>query len=260
MNECNIVRDLIPLHTDDLLSPDSLEFIQRHVTGCPQCRNIWDHRDQEFPGIQAQNPVSEKKIIQKSLRRDRMKTAAKTLLSVLLVLAILSCIILQTLYDYGFMYDIEASYPSPDGNCTLELVDRDSFSARSDGYLIRFILDRNVKGANRYWTQWDAIEAHWAPDSIHLLLMTTDMSGNEEIYVLNTVTMETQGGTWDIPGISQDLLPALTELCNTTEDVAFTFHHWSEDSALLVFEYQTASGQTGQINLQRPSEFLMDAE
>ena len=260
MNECNIVKDLMPLYADDLLSPDSLEFIERHTTQCAECRTTWERRCQELPDIRAQNPVSEKKIIKKSLRRDRLKTAAKTLITVLLVLAIPVCYILQTLYSYGFMYDIETSYPSPDGNCVLEVVDRDSFSSRSDGYLIRFILDRNVKGANRYWTDWDTIDAHWAPDSIHLLLMLTDIEGEPEIRVVDTIVQETQGGTWDIPGMSENLLPALTELCGTTEDVTFTFCRWSEDSELIFFEYQTASGHTGQITVPRPTEFLWNPD
>ena len=260
MNECNIIRDLMPLHADDLLSPDSVSFIEQHTARCPECRKLWEQRDQMLPGIQAQDPVSEKKIIKKSLRRDRLKTAATTLLSVLLVLALLACCILQTLYDYGFMYDIEAAYPSPDGNCVLELVDRDSFSSRSDGYLIRFILDRNVKGANRYWTQWDTIESHWAPDSRHLLLMVTDTEGNPEILVLDTVVQETQGGTWDIPGLSEDLLSGLRSLCSTTEDITFRFSHWSEDSSVLFFDFETASGQSGQISLPRPTEFLSNPD
>ena len=258
MNECNIVKDLMPLYADDLLSPDSQEFIEGHASRCPECRKLWDHRDQEFPNIQAQDPVSEKAIIKKSLRRDRLKTAAKTLITTLLLLAIPVCYILQTLYSYGFMYDIEASYPSPDGNAILELVDQDSFSSRSDGYLIRFILDRNVKGANRYWTDWDIIEPHWAPDSIHLLLMLIDSEGNPEIRVLDTLVQETQGGTWDIPGLSDNLIPMLTELCDTTEDVTFTFSYWSESSDALCFHYETASGETGQITLPRPTEFLTD--
>ena len=258
MNECNVVKDLMPLYADDLLSPDSQEFIEDHASRCPKCRRLWAHRDREFPDIQAKDPVSEKQIIKKSLRRDRIKTAAKTLITTLLLLAIPVCYILQTLYSYGFMYDIEASYPSPDGNCILELVDRDTRNTRSDGYLIRFKLDRGVSGVNRYWTGWDTIEPHWAPDSIHLLLMLTDAEGNPEIRVLDTVVQETQGGTWEIPGLSDNLIPMLKEMCGTTEEVTFTFNHWSEDSELLVFDYETESGQTGQITLPRPTEVLTD--
>lgn len=247
MNECNIVKDLIPLYADDLLSGDSVGFIQKHAEHCPECQKTWERAKEPLPGVRSRDSTAEKQVIQKALRKDRMKTVCKTIIATLLVLAIPVCYILQTLYTYGFMYDIEASYPSPDGSCTLELVDRDSFSSRSDGYLIRFILGRNVKGVNRYWTQWDTIEAHWAPDSIHLLLMVTDQERNPEIYVLNTTTMETQGGTWDIPGLSENLLPQIKELCNTSGEVDLTFVGWSDDSGLLTFETEA-----GQISIPRP--------
>ena len=252
MNECNIVKDLIPLYADDLLSSDSVEFIRNHIAGCDECRQVWERARTPLPEMGTEDPTAERQVIQKALRKDRMKTVLKTILTTLLVLAIPTCYILQTLYEYGFLYDIEASYHSPDGNCTLELVDRDSFSSRSDGYLIRFILGRNVKGANRYWTDWDTIEAHWAPDSIHLLLMVTDMEGNPAIHVLNTVTMETQGGTWDIPGLSENLLPEITELCNTSGNIALSFVIWSDNSELLVFDYETDLGESGQITFPRP--------
>ena len=252
MNECNIVKDLIPLYADDLLSSDSVEFIRNHIAGCDECRQVWERARTPLPEMGTEDPTAERQVIQKALRKDRMKTVLKTILTTLLVLAIPTCYILQTLYEYGFLYDIEASYHSPDGNCTLELVDRDSFSSRSDGYLIRFILGRNVKGANRYWTDWDTIEAHWAPDSIHLLLMVTDMEGNPAIHVLNTVTMETQGGTWDIPGLSENLIPKITQLCNTSEEISLTFVSWSEGSELLTFDYTTAAGESGQITCPRP--------
>ena len=63
MNECNIVKDLMPLYADELLSPDSLEFIEDHVSKCPQCRDLWDRRNQELPDIHTQNPISASEVI-----------------------------------------------------------------------------------------------------------------------------------------------------------------------------------------------------
>ena len=90
MNECNIVKDLMPLYEEELLSEDSLEFIRRHAANCPQCRKTLQHND-ALPNIQSQNPVSEKKIIKKALRRDRLNTMFKTLGAVLVVLAVVAC-------------------------------------------------------------------------------------------------------------------------------------------------------------------------
>lgn len=261
MNECNIVKDLMPMYEEGLLSEDSLEFIRRHAENCPQCRNILQ-RDAALPDIQSQNPVSEKKIIKKALRRDRLKTAAKTLLAVFLVLSIFVCYALQTMYSWGYFYSIEASYPSPDGTCVLELVDRDSFAGGNDGYQIRFNLNRDGgSGINRYLTDWNTIEPHWAPNGINLLLMTTNMEGQPEIYIVDTSEHHHKGGTIEIPDMTANLIPILTALCRDQADfptgwdsIQFTFQSWQENGDAIVFCYETDLGQMGQITYHYLSE------
>ena len=38
MRECGIVRDLLPLYQEGMLSPDSVEFLEEHLKTCPACR------------------------------------------------------------------------------------------------------------------------------------------------------------------------------------------------------------------------------
>lgn len=263
MNECNIIKDLMPLYEEELLSEDSLEFIRRHAANCPQCRKALQHEN-AIPDIQSQNPVSEKKIIKKALRHDRLKTMVKTLITVLLVLTLPVCYALQTMYEWGYFYSIEASYPSPDGTCVLELVDRDSYASRNNGYQIRFQLNRDGgSGINRYLTGWDTIEPHWAPNGTDLLLMTTDVDGNPGIYIVDTSEHHHKGGTYEIPDMTADLIPALMELCREQadfQDIRFTFHSWQEDSTAIVFSYETDLGQCGQITYRYFSESSRDTE
>ncbi len=37
-NECSIVKDLIPLYIDDILSKDTVEFVEEHLQSCANCR------------------------------------------------------------------------------------------------------------------------------------------------------------------------------------------------------------------------------
>ena len=37
-NECSIVKDLIPLYIDDMLSKDTVEFVTEHLQSCANCR------------------------------------------------------------------------------------------------------------------------------------------------------------------------------------------------------------------------------
>ena len=37
-NECNIVRDILPLYLEDMVSEDTANFIKEHLKDCPECR------------------------------------------------------------------------------------------------------------------------------------------------------------------------------------------------------------------------------
>ena len=37
-NECNIVRDLLPLYAENMVSADSRDFVEEHLKGCEACR------------------------------------------------------------------------------------------------------------------------------------------------------------------------------------------------------------------------------
>lgn len=37
-NECNIIRDILPLYAEKMVSDDTAEYVQEHLEGCPACR------------------------------------------------------------------------------------------------------------------------------------------------------------------------------------------------------------------------------
>lgn len=263
MNECNIARDLIPLQEEGLLSSDSVEFIRQHASRCPACSAILDRAAQGLPELNPRDAEAEKKRIRQALRRDRWKTAGKTLLAVLILMIPMVFYTFLTLREWGYFYPIEATYPSPDGSQILELVEPEHLFNPSDGYLIRFRLPKGY--LNRYPTIWTAIEPHWAPDNTHLLLITDSPEDGPQIRIVDTTVMLTQGGTWEIPGMSENLIPVLTDLCksaahktNVWTDISFSFSRWEENSELIVFRYETDLGQSGQITYHWPTQTLAD--
>ena len=40
MNNCNIIKDLLPLYKEDLLSEESKIFVEDHLKTCPECENL----------------------------------------------------------------------------------------------------------------------------------------------------------------------------------------------------------------------------
>ena len=37
-NECSIVRDILPLYIEDMVSDDTASFVEEHLKGCPECQ------------------------------------------------------------------------------------------------------------------------------------------------------------------------------------------------------------------------------
>ena len=37
-NECNIIRDILPLYVEDMVSADTSAFVEEHLEKCAECR------------------------------------------------------------------------------------------------------------------------------------------------------------------------------------------------------------------------------
>ncbi|MBQ2755397.1 MAG: zf-HC2 domain-containing protein, partial [Oscillospiraceae bacterium] len=40
-NECSIVRDILPLYVEDMVSADTSAFVEEHLEKCAECREEW---------------------------------------------------------------------------------------------------------------------------------------------------------------------------------------------------------------------------
>lgn len=41
-NECNIIRDILPLYIEDMVSDDTADFVGEHLEKCAECRAEWE--------------------------------------------------------------------------------------------------------------------------------------------------------------------------------------------------------------------------
>ena len=39
MNNCDIVKDLLPLYADDVCSGESRKAVEEHLNSCPDCKS-----------------------------------------------------------------------------------------------------------------------------------------------------------------------------------------------------------------------------
>ena len=36
-NECSLVRDMLPLYLENMVSEETAAFVKEHLEGCPEC-------------------------------------------------------------------------------------------------------------------------------------------------------------------------------------------------------------------------------
>lgn len=97
-NDCSIVQDLLPLYAEDMVKPETGEFVEEHLAGCESCRNELDAlragTDAPAPEVQ----LAPLRGIEQALRRRRLTAV---LLTAALVL---------TLATAGFAYVTAPQY------------------------------------------------------------------------------------------------------------------------------------------------------
>lgn len=71
--ECSIVKDLLPLYTEDLVSPETAEYVAAHLESCPTCRAELDalKSDEDLPKIEkeASAPTQQAKPFKKIMKK-----------------------------------------------------------------------------------------------------------------------------------------------------------------------------------------------
>lgn len=75
-NECSIVRDLLPLYAEDMLSPETSEFVAEHLKGCDGCRKEFERTKEPKPTHCDVSDAAPLKLIRKRLYLKRIGTAA----------------------------------------------------------------------------------------------------------------------------------------------------------------------------------------
>lgn len=257
MNECNIVSDLMPLYADELASPDSVEYITRHIAWCPECAEVWKRLGTSLPEV---DPREEAQHYRRAFRRGKFKIFLKSLALCLIALVIGAFFVYYQLYVYG-VYPITMSYPSPDGKIILEVVEKEDAPIfyEGQGLMVRFNLrreDGELAGLNRHPTKWDTLTAHWADDSRHVVLDVVTNDGEHALFITDASRGYHSGGTWAIPGITENLIPIFEEALRSEVDIGeltFSFAAWHPDSETANFRYEMESGYVGSIDYHYPT-------
>ena len=141
MRECGIIRDLLPLYQEGMLSPDSVEFVEGHLKTCPDCRAEREllrretvPEETEGAAEKAAEKAAEPGLasVRRKLLRQRRRTV---ILAVCLALALATALFARMTERYYF--------PEPQGVLTLREEGNGTMTLRFSG---------NVTGA-KYFSQ-----------------------------------------------------------------------------------------------------------
>ena len=76
-NECSIVRDLLPLYAESMVSPETASFVEEHLKDCEHCRNEYE-RLKAPCAVPAQNDAAPLLMLQKKMAAKRLRTIVLT--------------------------------------------------------------------------------------------------------------------------------------------------------------------------------------
>ena len=89
-NNCNIIKDLIPLYAEGLASEDSAKLVETHVAGCADCAaELEKVKTDAAAAPEIADSAVPLKVVNKALRQRRARIAALCALGVFLVLTVL---------------------------------------------------------------------------------------------------------------------------------------------------------------------------
>ena len=76
-NECNIIRDILPLYAENMVSSDTADFVEEHLKGCAACRKEYEKAKEPQPAQEISNAAPLLKLSRK-LKVKRIQTIALT--------------------------------------------------------------------------------------------------------------------------------------------------------------------------------------
>lgn len=132
---CDIIRDLLPLYAEDMVSHDSRKLVEEHLCNCDSCRAVLRELQKEAPVPMETAPESLSKV-KKNIRRRRMLSVMAAVMTVLT----LASLVITWLFA-PFQLTMEQAL--------------DDFYIREDGAVVLdyspYVIGRSLSGWDENW-------------------------------------------------------------------------------------------------------------
>ena len=120
-NECSIIRDILPLYVENMVSEDTSEFVKEHLESCPACRAELE-KLREPVGVQTEPQPDMDAAPLKRLKKALLMKKVQTILctAAVLLALMLSVISFLTAPEY-FAYSPELVTVTEEANGAVTL-------------------------------------------------------------------------------------------------------------------------------------------
>ena len=174
-NKCNLIRDILPLYVEDMVSTDTREFVSKHLEHCEACRAEFEHMRKPADIIPDADIVPLKRI-KKELFIKRLQTVFLT--------AILACAIVTVLFGiltspkfFPYSDDLFNVNSGVDGSITI------AFDNKVTGYSCMKEFNDETKTEiyqiNAWTTTWDIYSSNRGKQN---MVIPSDRETNIQIF------------------------------------------------------------------------------
>lgn len=167
MEQCEIIRDLLPVYVDGLTSPETTRLVETHLAQCEACRALLAQMRMPVPEYDPVKNAEFQKVLKKQRDRNTKKVALFSVLAVLLAAALL----LVTLWVKDVFYYI-GTYESPNGQVKTTVYNRDvtEFIPVKDHFTL--VDEGMFQGRTILWGEFDGL--WWSHDSNYQVVSLMD--------------------------------------------------------------------------------------
>ncbi len=174
-NKCNLIRDILPLYVEDMVSTDTREFVSEHLEHCEACRAELEHMQKPADIIPYADIVPLKRI-KKELFIKRLQTVFLT--------AILACAIVTVLFGiltspkfFPYSDDLFHVNSGTDGSITI------AFDNKVTGYScmkeFNDETETEIYQINAWTTTWDIYSSNRGKQN---MVIPSDRETNIQIF------------------------------------------------------------------------------
>ena len=159
-DKCNLIKDILPLYVEDMVSVDTCEFVSEHLEHCVECRAEFERMRKAtnfIPDADADTDIMPLKRVKRDLFVKRLQTICFTAILVCAIVTIIFGVLTSPKF-FPFSDNLLKVIDSPDGSVII------TFDSKVTGYSCNEVFDdeaeTEIYRINAWTTTWDVYSSN----------------------------------------------------------------------------------------------------